>query len=116
MEPRNPVEIERELREVANQIARGVQPRSEAFKRFSDAERALKIATAKAFINAPGAQKFREMMAIAETAEERERRDIAEQAFKHTEYTMQALRDRLSALQSEQKSVVAMFEPIAKGR
>lgn len=104
-EPLNPVQIEATMRELINRVSRGIKVTSDRYAEFSEADRLYDQAQARAYLEAEGPVKEREAQVELDTAAERERRDVAEVAFRHADRLSKALDLELRAWQSIGSSV-----------
>lgn len=104
-EPLNPVQIEATMRELINRVSRGIKVTSDRYAEFSEADRLYDQAQARAYLEADGPVKEREAQVELDTASERERRDVAEVAFRHADRLSKALDLELRAWQSIGSSV-----------
>lgn len=104
-EPLNPVQIEATMRELINRVSRGIKVTSDRYAEFSEADRLYDQAQARAYLEADGPVKEREAQVELATAVERERRDVAEVAFRHADRLSKALDLELRAWQSIGSSV-----------
>lgn len=104
-EPLNPVQIESTMRNLIMRVAKGIQVTSDRYAEFSEADRLFDQAQARAYLEAEGPVKEREAKVELVTAEERERRDVAEVAFRHADRLSKALDLELRAWQSIGSSV-----------
>lgn len=101
----SPVEIEATMRELINRVSRGIKVTSDRYAEFSEADRLYDQAQARAYLEAEGPVKEREAQVELDTAVERERRDVAEVAYKHADRLSKALDLELRAWQSIGSSV-----------
>ncbi|MGV0868733.1 hypothetical protein [Corynebacterium kalidii] len=104
-EPLNPVQIESTMRNLITRVSKGIQVTSDRYAEFSEADRLYDQAQARAYLEAEGPVKEREAKVELATAEERERRDVAEVAFRHADRLSKALDLELRAWQSIGSSV-----------
>lgn len=111
----NPVAIEEAIRECANRIAKGVSVVSNAYAAFLAADREYDQAVARAYIEAGGAAHERKYIAELATVEEREKKDIADAAYRYADRTAKALEAELRALQSVGASVRGMYSVAGRG-
>lgn len=111
----SPVQIETHIREIANRIAAGVQACTDAYTEFMDAERAYDLEYARAFLAATGAQYERKYKVEVTTYEARQRRDVAEIAYKHADRQAKAAESELRAYQSVGASIRAMYSVAGRG-
>lgn len=100
MEPLNPVQIERDLRETNDHIYKGVQVVSNAYADFLEAERDYKNAHAMAYLAAKGSIKDKEAQAEIATEDKRAARDVADVAYKRAKDMLRAVEGKQSALQT----------------
>lgn len=105
----NPVEVERALQKVRNDINRGVRIVSDAERAKREAQRTYDRAYAQAFIAATCAQTEKRYHAELATVAERDALDAAEVAYSYAKSRARALTDELSALQSLGQSVRTMY-------
>ena len=105
----NPVQIERSIRDTANDIARGVHVVSNAEAKYRETSRAYDRAFAAAYLAAEGPQYEKKYRAELATEAERDEMDVAELAFKHAERTAKSLEAKLRAFQSVGASVRQMY-------
>lgn len=115
MEPLNPVSIESAIRDISERIAKGVPITSKRYREFLDADREFDRAFAHAYLTSEGSIKDREMQARLGTLEEREKRDLAEVAYKHADRLAKALEGELRATQSLGASVRMMYSVAGRG-
>ena len=104
-EPLNPVQIEAHLTELVTRISRGIRITSDRYAEFMEADRLFDQAQARAYLEAEGPVKEREAKVEFATAEERERRDVAEAAYKHADRLSKALDLEVRTFQSLGASV-----------
>ena len=107
--PLNPVELEAELHKTVNSISASIPKVSEQYDHFKTAELEFKLAYAMAFREAEGSIEDRKQQAVFDTQMEAERLKDAEVLYKRVSGYQRAYRDKLSALQSVSKSVVAAY-------
>lgn len=100
MEPLNPVQIERDLRETNQRIYKGVEIVSKRYADYLQAEAEYKNAHARAYLAAEGSIKDKEAQAEIATQDERNARDVAEVAHKRAKDTLRAVESEQSALQT----------------
>lgn len=111
----NPVAIEQAIRDCSNRIAKGVTVCSNAYSTFLAADRAYDQAFAHAYIEAGGAAHERKYIAELATAQEREKRDLADAAYRYADRQAKALEAELRALQSVGASVRGMYSVAGRG-
>ena len=112
----NPVEVEKSIQGLVQQIAKGVRVVSEAHKAKLDADRIYDHAFAVAYVTADGPQTEKKYVAEKQTQQERMNRDAAEVAYQHAQRQMKALEGQLSAWQTIAKSVTSMYSAAGSGR
>jgi len=105
----NPVDVERSIRETANDIARGVTVVSNAEAHAREAVRKYDRAYAAAYLAADGPAHEKRYRAELATQRERDDMDVAELAFKHAERTAKSLEAKLRAFQSVGASIRTMY-------
>lgn len=109
----NPADIERSIRETANDIARGVRVVSAAEAEYREKARVYDRAFASAYLAADGPAHEKKYRAELATGRERDEMDVAELAFKHAERTAKSLEAKLRAFQSVGASVRTMYSGAA---
>ena len=114
-QPLNPVEMEQQILEATNAVARSVRPVSEAYNAWQQAELAHKLAYAKAYAAAQGSIEERKQIATLTTEEQAQKLVESEVVYKRLLDYQRSYRDKLSALQSLSKSVVAAYNSQAVG-
>jgi hypothetical protein len=112
----NPVEVEKSIQGLVQQIAKGVRVVSTAHKAKLDADRIYDHAFAVAYVTADGPQTEKKYQAEKQTQQERMNRDAAEVAYQHAQRQMKALEGQLSAWQTIAKSVTSMYSAAGSGR
>jgi hypothetical protein len=105
----NPVDVEKSIREAANDIARGVTIVSNAEAKAREATRLYDRAYATAYLAAEGPAHEKRYRAELATASERDVMEVAELAFKHAERTARSLEAKLRAFQSVGASIRTMY-------
>ena len=105
----NPVDVERAIRETANDIARGVRVVSDAEKEARRTRVVYDRAFAGAYLAADGPAHEKKYRAELATKAERDAMEIAELAFRHAERQSRALDGKLRAYQSIGASVRQMY-------
>ena len=105
----NPVDVEQNLRRIANDIGKGVRGVSEALRDYRTKERVFDLAYAQAFAAYEGAANMKRYVADEAAMGERKARDDAEVVFKYAERRARALESELSAWQTIGRSVLAMY-------
>jgi len=112
----NPVEVEKSIHGLVQQIAKGVKVVSEAHRRKLTADRLYDHAFAVAYMAHTGPQTEKKYAAEKATQQERIDKDVAEVAYAHAQRQMKALEGQLSAWQTMSKSVSSMFGAAGSGR
>jgi hypothetical protein len=107
--PLNPVDVERQMMDVLNRIAEGIDIRSQLYRAWLDADANYDHAYALAYHKASGPAHALRYEAELATFEERIARDLADAAWRHAERRAKALEAELSALQSILKSILASY-------
>lgn len=107
--PLNPVQIEQEIRWLANEIGLGISIVSDAEKAMVDAKRHLDREIAEATLEATGTVMDRQAQVELAIQAAREEYDIAYIAYRHAERTAKSLEARLRAFQSVGASVRSMY-------
>ena len=115
MEPLNPVEMEQEIRRATNLVAKSIPEVSKAYNAWQQAELAYKLAYAKAYTSATGSIEERKQVATLVTEEQSRHLVEAEVVYKRLLDYQRSYRDKLSALQTLSKSVVAAYNSQAVG-
>lgn len=105
----NPVDVERAIMELSNDIAKGVRVVSDALEAFKTAGREYDLAYAKAFMAYQGPAHSKRYAADLATADERRAMDVAEVAYKYAASRAKSLEAELSASQSVMRSVTGMY-------
>ncbi|MFD3426056.1 hypothetical protein [Nocardia fluminea] len=111
----SPVQIEGRIREVANQIAQGVEESTRTYTEFQDAESEYNLEYAKAFLAATGAQYEKRYKADVATYELREKMNVAKIAYRHADRKAKALESELRAYQSVGASIRAAYKVAGRG-
>ena len=111
----NPVDVERQIMDTANEICRGVSLGSERHDRKVTTDREYDAQLAQAFLDYEGPQTEKKYAAELATQNEREARDVADVAYRYAEKKMRALELKLSALQTVAKSVNGMYQTAGRG-
>jgi len=111
----NPVLIEGYIRTVSNEIAKGVKIVSARLAAYRKAERDYELAFSFAYRAFDGPQTEKRHAAVVATSELRETRDDTEVVYKHAERAMSALEKELTAWQTINKTVTAMYGAAGTG-
>ncbi|MCQ9168606.1 hypothetical protein JY504_00915 [Corynebacterium amycolatum] len=115
MEPLNPVAVEARIRELSNQIARGVKILSSAHSKFLDADREYDRVYAQRYFMAEGSVEDRKQRAKLESLDARAVRDSAEVEYQFARNTARSLEEQLRAMQSVGASVRSMYSVAGRG-
>lgn len=108
-EPVNPVDVENNIRRLANEVARSVRIVSDALRSYNDAHRAFDAAYARAFATARGSVQAKKYAADELTMMERAAMDDADALHQYAKSRARALELELSAWQTLARSVIAMY-------
>jgi hypothetical protein len=111
----NPVDVEQAIVQASNEVSRGVDEYSRVLTIYQDAERVFDLAWAHSYMNKKGPVEERKQASVIDTIAEREALDIARVSFKYVEKRLRAAEMRLSAYQSLNKSVMAMYASAGTG-
>jgi len=107
----NPVQIEKDIRETVEEIARGVRITTDAEFEAARLRRIFDYDYAVACGRAEGSNaEARKSAAVIATMNQREAAENAEITFKHAQRLARALEKKLDALRSQGASVRAMYE------
>lgn len=107
----NPVQIEQQISETINEIARGVRIVTEAEQLAALRRREFDRAYALAYGKAEGSNaETRKQVTVLATMAEREAAETAEISFRHAQRMARHLEKKLDALRSQGASVRAMYE------
>ncbi len=112
----NPVDVEQTIVKTVNDIAHGVRVVSERHRAKLTADRLYDHAFAVAYSAHDGPQTEKRYAAEKATQQERINRDVAEVAYQHAVRQMRALESKLSAFQSMNRNVAAMYGASGSGR
>ena len=111
----NPVNIENHIRELSQRIAKSASVCNSRYIEFLDADREFDKAFAQAYLAHDGPQSEKRYAADEATMPERERRDVADAAYRYADRLSKALQSELMAYQSLNKSVLAQFNVAGVG-
>ena len=106
----NPVTIENHIRELSTRISKSASVCNERYVEFLDADREFAKAFAQAYLAHDGPQAERRYAADEVTMPERERRDVADAAYRYADRLSKALQSELMAYQSLNKSILAQYQ------
>lgn len=107
--------MEREINQIANEITKGVSAASDAYSAFLKAERAYKLAYAKAYMRHAGPAHEKRYQADIDTEAEMVARDAADVAYKFIKGNNEALGSKLDAMRSVGASVRKAYENAGRG-
>lgn len=122
-QPLAPEQIEQAIREISGRIAKGVRICGDRYREYLTAEREYDRAYHRAYL-AAGDRPAHERKSIAEMAtlepgpdglSVRDRRDVADAAYRLVDRQAKALESELRALQSVGASIRAMFGVAGRG-
>ena len=108
-EPLNPVQAESLIRATWNSISRSIRPVSDAYDEYRTAELTFKAAYARSYGAAEGSIEDRKQTAVTETMDAADALRVAEVKYKYLLDHQRAYRDKLSAAQTLQKSVLEAY-------
>lgn len=115
MTDHNPASVEQEILRISNRIAKSAGVCDERYREFLTADRAFDVAEARAYLGHEGPAHEKKYAATLVTEGERERRDVADAAYRYADRLSKALTAELMAMQSVNKSVLAMYGAAGKG-
>lgn len=111
----NPVQVEEEIRDLANRIAKNVDVCNQLYVEFLEADRVYDLEYARAFLDAKGPQTEKRYAAEAATTRWRKVRDIADAAYRLAQSRSRAMENQLSATQSIGASIRAQYGVAGRG-
>jgi hypothetical protein len=111
----NPVEVEQAIVAAADEVTEGVDIVTQRLQAYRDAERAFDLKFAMAFMEHKGPQTEKRYAAEIAATDARHDMDAAEVAYRYAERRCKAAESRLSAYQSVNKSVSAMYGAAGRG-
>lgn len=111
----NPAEVEQRIKEISERISKGVSVCDRTYKEFLEADRVYDSAFALAYLDHPGAAHEKRYAAELATHDEREKRDVADAAYRYADRTAKALENELRAMQSVGASIRAMYATAGRG-
>ena len=111
-----PVEVERHLRRLLNELSQAVKTNDETYRAFLDAKRALDKAEAHAFSDSKGQGTVgdREAYVTLAVMGEREAADNAEAAYKYAKSRMDMLKIQIMGVQSIRRSVNTAYGAVGQ--
>ena len=107
--PLNPVSLEQELLETLNSVSKSIKPVSDAYDAWRTAELTFKKEYAIAYRFAEGSIEDRKQKATEDAHPAADEMKDAEVKYKYMLDHQRAYRDKLSALQTLSKSIVAAY-------
>ena len=111
----NPTQIEERIRDVSGRIADGVTVCNTRYTKFLEADHALDVAFAKAYMAHQGPQTEKKYAAELATQDERAKRDLADASYRFADRNAKALESELRALQSVGASIRSMYSVAGRG-
>lgn len=108
-EPLNPVQVERAIRDAANDVAKGVRIVTEALRDYRAKERAFDLGFARAYNRHSGPAHSKRYAADEATMGLRAERDEAEVVWRYAAQRARSAEMQLSAYQSIGRSVNQMY-------
>ena len=87
----------------------------QAYRSFLEADRTYDAAFALAYLDHEGPAHEKKYAAELATLEQREKRDIADAAYRYADRTAKALENELRAMQSVGASIRAMYATAGRG-
>lgn len=111
----NPVQVERAIRDAANDIAKSVTECADAYAKFLRADRDYDRAYARAYMEHKGPAHEKKYAAELATYTEREQRDVADAAYRYADRRAKAREAELRALQSVGASVRSQYAVAGRG-
>lgn len=113
--PFNPVEVENAIKEISERIAKGVSVCDKRYRDFLAADHAYDLAYAAAYVALECPVHERKYRAELATSQVRERRDVADAAYRYADRQAKALEAELRAMQSVGASIRAMYQVAGVG-
>lgn len=110
-----PAGVEARIREVSNEIARGVRIVSDRYATFLEADRHYDQQFAAAYLDHAGPAHEKKHAAELETREAREVKDVADVAYKYARDRAKALEEELRAMQSVGASLREQYAVAGRG-
>lgn len=111
----NPVQVEAAIVAAAAEVSEGVAIVSQRLEAYRTAERNFDAAWAACYMQAHGPVEERKQSCVLATIAQREALDVAEVSYKYADRRCKAAESRLSAYQSINKSVRAMYGAAGAG-
>ena len=114
-EPLNPVQIEAELINASNSVAKSIQPVSDAYNEWQQAKLNFKRKYAIAYLDATGSVEDRKQIATRDTLPAAEEEVIAEAKYRRLADFQRSYRDKTSVYQTLAKSVTTAYQVAGAG-
>lgn len=111
----SPVEIEKAIRDCANRIAASVQVCADRYSEFMEADREYEWAFHWAADTYEGPAHSKKSHAVLSTKKERERRDVADAAYRYADRLSKAIEIELRAWQSVGASIREAYRVAGRG-
>lgn len=108
-EPLNPVEVESQIRTLANRLSNGIPVVAKALGEYKTALRTYEVEEAKAYMRHTGPAHEKKYAAIIAAEDFRKASDDAEVIWRHADRTARSVESELSAFQSLYKGIVSMY-------
>ncbi|TIH26073.1 hypothetical protein [Subtercola vilae] len=105
----NPVDIEQQIRTLANRLSNGVTVVTRSLGEYKTALRDYEVEEAKAYMRHQGPAHEKKYAAVIATESFRKAADDAEVVWRHADRTARGVESELSAFQSLYKGLVAMY-------
>ncbi len=113
--PLNPVQIEAELINASNSVAKSIQPVSDAYNEWQQAKLNFKREYAIAYLDATGSVEDRKQIATRDTLPAAEEEAIAEAKYRRLADFQRSYRDKTSVYQTLAKSVNTAYQVAGTG-
>lgn len=109
VDPLNPVEVEQNIRDLANRLSRGIPVVTDALRNYKTALREYELEEARAYMRHQGPAHEKKSAALIAADDFRKAADDAEVIWRHADRTARAVESELSAYQSLYKGIVSMY-------
>ena len=113
--PLNPVQVEAELINASNSVAKSIQPVSDAYNEWQQAKLNFKREYAIAYLDATGSVEDRKQIATRDTLPAAEEEAIAEAKYRRLADFQRSYRDKTSVYQTLAKSVNTAYQVAGTG-
>lgn len=113
--PWSPVQVETQIRELANRIGDSVPVCRDKYREYLTADRVYEQAFARAYLAHDGPAHEKRYAAELATAFEREARDVADVAYRYADRLAKALESELRAYQSVGASIREAYRVAGTG-